>query len=209
MKLIDLSNQIFGKLKVLKRAENRIEPSGRSKVYWLCRCECNIEKEIEASSLKKGKSNSCGCIGKEIMKNLNLSHGMYKSSEYKSWQKMKERCLNPNIERYPQYGGRGIKVCNRWLNSFENFYEDMGDRPSKDHSLDRKDVNGDYTPDNCRWITNQEQHYNKTNTLYVEYNGNKKSLSEMCKMYNLNYKSTWKKYNKGTTFEEILTKNNK
>lgn len=84
----------------------------------------------------------------------------------------------------------------------------MGDKPSKNHSIDRKDVNGDYTPDNCRWATNQEQYYNKTTTLYVEYNGDRKSLSEMCKIYNLNYKSTWKKYNKGLSFEEILTKNN-
>ena len=209
MKLIDLQYKVFGKLTVLKRGENRVEPSGKTKVYWLCRCECGTEKEFEGSSLRQGTSRSCGCVGKERIKNFNLSHNMSKSKEYRAWQKMKERCYNPNIERYPVYGGRGIKVCDRWLESFDNFYEDMGPRPSSKHSIDRIDVNGDYEPGNCRWVTMQEQHYNKRNTLYVEYKNENKSLSELCKIYNLNYKSTWKNYKKGFTFEGILTKNNK
>lgn len=209
MKFKNIEGEFFGKFTVLRRGENRVEPSGKTKVYWLCKCECGSEKEIEASSLREGTSKSCGCVKKENAKNLNLSHGMYRSAQYKAWQKMKERCLNPNVERYPNYGGRGITVCKRWLESFENFYEDMGDKPTPQHSIDRKDVNGNYEKDNCRWVTNQEQHYNKTNTLYVRYKNENKSLSELCKKYHLNYKSTWRQYKKGFTFEQILIKNNK
>lgn len=171
-------------------------------------CECGVEKEFEGSSLRAGTSKSCGCTKKEIAKNINLSHGKYKSPEYRTWVKMKERCYNPNTERYPSYGGRGITVCERWLNSFENFYEDMGKKP-KGYSIERINVDGNYEPNNCKWASSQEQHYNKTNTLYVEYKNENKSLSELCKIYALNYKSVWKQYKKGVTFEEILTKNNK
>ena len=203
MKLIDLTNEVFGKLTVLYRAENRIEPSGRSKTYWKCKCECGVEKEVEASSLRSGTSKSCGCVNKERMGRLNLSHGSSNSFEYKTLVKIKERCYNSNSERYNSYGGRGIKVCDRWLESFENFLEDMGERP-EGYSIERINVDGNYEPENCKWIPLIEQHYNKQNTKFVEYNGNKVSLSKICKELRLPYKTTWKKLNKGITFETII-----
>lgn len=209
MKLIDLQYKVFGKLTVLKRGENRVEPSGKTKVYWLCECECGVEKEYEGSSLREGTSKSCGCVKRKLAKNINLSHNMSKSKEYKAWAKMKERCYNPNTERYLIYGGRGITVCDEWKNSFEKFYEDMGDKPSPQHSIDRINVDGNYEKDNCRWATEKEQALNKRNTLYVEYKNENKPLSELCKNYDLNYKSVWKQHEKGFTFEEILIKYNK
>lgn len=204
MNLIDLTNQTFGKLKVVSRADNRVEPSGRSKVYWLCKCECGNEKEIESSSLRAGTSKSCGCVGRGKIKNLNLSHNKYKTPEYRAYQKMKERCLNKNVDRYKNYGGRGITICDSWLESFQNFYEDMGERPSPEHSLDRKNVNGNYEKENCRWATKNQQDNNKVNTIYVQHNNETKSLSDWCRYYGLNYKSTWKKYKLNNSFEDII-----
>lgn len=157
-KFVDHTGKTFTKWTVIKLSRNKSK-DGRH--LWLCRCECGTEKEVLTNSLTRGRSKSCGCIG-------NKTHGMHKSKEYKSWQSMKERCYNKNNKRYDKYGGRGIKVCERWLESFENFYEDIGDRPSKNHSLERTDVNKDYCLENCTWATystqNRNRRKNKRNT---------------------------------------------
>lgn len=98
---------------------------------------------------------------------------------------MKNRCTNPEVQSYPDYGGRGIKICDRWLNSFENFYEDMGERPSNQHSIDRIDNNGDYEPSNCRWATRTEQNNNKRNIVRLTFNGKEQTLLEWSKELNI------------------------
>ena len=104
-------------------------------------------------------------------------HGKSNTSAYRSWNCMKERCNNPNSSNYRNYGGRGIKICERWLNSFENFYEDMGDRPLN-MTLDRIDNNKNYYKENCKWSTNKQQFRNKTNSRFIEFNGEKACLAE-------------------------------
>lgn len=154
-KYIDLTSQVFGRLTVLERAQTR-----RLKPDWMCRCECGTEKPVNGSDLRGGKIKSCGCLQKEKVGALKYTHGLSQGSEYNIWSCMKRRCENANHPRYKRYGGRGIKVCDRWAASFENFYADMGPRPGLDLSLDRIENDGDYCPENCRWTDAKTQYYN-------------------------------------------------
>ena len=124
---------------------------------WLCRCVCGNQKLVNTGPLTTGKSTGCGC--------WRIKHGSTSkkqpSPEYKAWASMKQRCLNPNTSRYKDYGGRGITICETWLNSFMAFLEDMGTKPSPDHSLDRIDNHGTYNAANCRWATRSQQQLNK------------------------------------------------
>lgn len=139
----------------------------KKKALWLCRCDCGREKVILGESLRAGSTRSCGCKKAEWIAAKKRRHGQSggahgadSTREYQTWQAMKSRCLNRNNADYKNYGGRGIAVCERWL-SFENFFADMGKRPSRVHSLDRLDVNGNYEAANCRWATPQQQRDNQ------------------------------------------------
>lgn len=125
----------------------------------LCRCSCGVEREVHKPHLLRGKSKSCGCYKLE----RTTKHGGTNSPEYHSWQAMKNRCLNPNHPAYHNYGGRGIGICDEWVNDFAKFLEDMGTRLVITQSLDRIDVDGNYEPSNCRWATCVEQNNNKRN----------------------------------------------
>lgn len=163
-RLVDLVGKRFGRWVVLKRV--------KKDRHWLCRCDCGNEVEVHGESLKAGTSTSCGCRRDEVsaknMRELQVrmhaegrggrtTHGMAYSAEHKAWQHMKSRCENLKTAFYENYGGRGIKVSERWRESFANFLTDLGPRPSPEHSLDRIDVNGNYEPGNVRWATRIEQ----------------------------------------------------
>lgn len=140
---------------------------------WLFVCDCGAEKLIFANNVKRGLTKSCGCLNKKLSgargKQLCSTHGMSKTSEYKIWQGMRQRCENENDKDFPNYGGRGIRVCDRW-GSFENFLADMGPRPAG-MSIDRKKVDGNYSPSNCRWATPTTQNRNRRDNLLVERDG--------------------------------------
>jgi hypothetical protein len=158
----DLTGQKFGKLTVKHLSLER-DLGGRCK--WVCLCECGKEKTVMSWNLVAKKTVSCGCQG--VSGKSNLKHGKVKTSEYKSWSSLKERCLNINNPAYPRYGGRGISVCERWLNSFENFYADMGPKPSPSHSIERVENSGNYEPSNCIWATKKKQSQNRRNIKKV------------------------------------------
>lgn len=149
---LDITGDRYGRLTVLGRSDRK----GR----WLCKCDCGRESEPSLGSLRNGSSKSCGCAQRDVASGINRTHGMSRSSEYRIWAGMRKRCYSKKCKSYIDYGGRGIVVCERW-SKFENFYEDMGQRPSPDHSLDRIDVDGNYEPSNCRWATAGEQARNR------------------------------------------------
>lgn len=144
-----------GRLTVIREAGR----SSNGSKLWECSCTCGNTKTVISSSLNSGLVQSCGCLLSEVQGKQTIKHGRTKTREYRSWLAMRQRCYYPNHQYYHLYGGRGISVCDRWKDSFENFYEDMGTCP-KGFSLDRVDVEGDYTPDNCKWSSNSEQGYN-------------------------------------------------
>jgi len=158
--------------------------------YCFCDCLCGTRKLIRIDSLNNGESKSCGCLHREAV----TKHGMKKTKIYHVWAIMLDRCNNPHSIKYPNYGGRGIKVCDRWL-KFENFFTDMGDKPSEEYSLDRINNDGDYTKDNCRWATNKEQSRNKRNNIKCEINGEIKLLIEWCEIYKANYYTVYEVIN--------------
>jgi len=167
----------FNRLTVIKDSLKR---SLSVAVLWECLCDCGNVCKVSGYNLKSGCVKSCGCIKKgkkprEIIKD-NLS-------EYDAYNHIKQRCYNQNDKEYKNYGGRGIKMCNRWLESFENFFSDMGKKPSSKHSIDRFPNNdGDYELSNCRWATKIEQTLNRRCTVLVTHNGVTKNLYEWAKI---------------------------
>ena len=155
MILRDLTNMRFGKLTVLSRTTN----IGRH-TAWGCLCDCGEFVAVRAQSLQLGDTRSCGCLRAEVMTSKQTKHGHYNSLTYHSYRSMLERCNDPECKCFYNYGGRGITVCQRWLDGFENFLADMGVRPA-DKTLDRIDVNGNYEPSNCRWADKFQQARNK------------------------------------------------
>ena len=145
---------------VLKRSETK--PRGHQKpVYWTCQCECGTIKDVQANNLARGVSKSCGCRKSEISRKNATKHGMRFTKEYHSWYSMIKRCHNKNNKDYYLYGQRGISVCKEWRKSFKAFFDHIGYAPSKDHSLDRINNNGNYEPGNVRWATPSQQANNK------------------------------------------------
>ncbi|MDB5937503.1 MAG: uncharacterized protein JWQ01_4847 [Massilia sp.] len=145
--------------------------------YHLCKCDCGKEKLVASSNLAGGKSSSCGCLNRELARTRVTTHGLSKTVEYMTWNRMWTRCTNPKTDRYANYGGRGITVCDRWK-SFENFFEDMGVRPSDNHSIGRKENDGPYSPNNCAWETEEEQNSNKSTSRFIEFDGRRLTVSQ-------------------------------
>lgn len=161
----DITNQKFSRLTAIKRDVEKSQ-------YWHCVCDCGNKCLIRSDCLKNGNTKSCGCLFTEMNKlSKNKRHGMTKTTEYTAWVNMRERCYNSNRPDWGNYGGRGIKVCDRWLESFENFFNDMGKKPHPNLTIERINNNGNYEPSNCKWVTRFKQSNNQRSNIKITYNG--------------------------------------
>lgn len=192
-KLIDLTRQVFGKLTVIERAEKR--PVGKRQVmktYWLCRCDCDNYKVIVGDNLRSGASRSCGCEVVRSTIERSTKHGGDKRGErerlYTIWVHMRGRCNKETDAAYKHYGDRGISICEEWNHSYEAFRNwAVTNGYNDDLTIDRIDVNGNYEPDNCRWIPQSEQTKNTRRNIRVTIGEITHSLKEWCDELNLNY----------------------
>lgn len=196
-KVQDLTGMTFGRWKVLYKANKR----DSNHIYWHCVCSCknHTEKDVRADELKNGNSSSCGCIHSEVMKNLDYSkfrdklitHGKTGTRLYTIWCKVKQRCYNKSHTAYKNYGGRGISMCDEWLQEntgFMNFYNwAVSSGYSYNLTLDRIDNNKNYCPSNCRWATAKEQANNKRTNHYIFVDGIKYTVSELAEMCDIKY----------------------
>lgn len=196
--MLELTGQQFGRLTVLYKT---LERNYAGSVMWFCKCTCNNTLLVSSCNLSTGKTKSCGCLNMERI----VTHGLSGSPEYTAWEGIIQRCTNPNVKNYYNYGGRGISVCDRWLKSFENFYADMGPRPSDDHSIDRYPNNdGNYEPGNCKWSTSKEQLNNRRNNNLVEYNGIIYTSSQLAEKLNINFAVFNSRLNRNWSIERII-----
>lgn len=191
MPMKDLFGRRFGRYLVVE-----IDRRPNGLIFWKCRCDCGVEKSVYGAALRSGQTQSCGCYQKDIMRQR-ATHGMARlksiSPEWEAWSKIRDRCDNPNNPNYDRYGGRGIRVCDRWQDSFENFYADMGERPSGKTSIDRIDNDGPYCKENCRWSDPKEQARNRRSNRVVKYRGREMTLKEASELAGLPYKSVWQR----------------
>lgn len=197
-KFIDLTGKRFFYLTAIKREET-VERKG--KLRWICLCDCGKTVAVITSNLTSGNTKSCGCYHDSGFQNR--KHGMRKSKEYGIWFAMRARCNKPQNKGYADYGGRGIKVCEKW-SIFEEFYKDMGPRP-EGSSLDRIDNDGNYEPENCRWATPKEQSNNQRSSLLIQHMDETMTLKQWCEKLNLSYIKIYRKVQKqGIPFEEAI-----
>lgn len=179
----------------------------RKRVYQ-CRCDCGEERNVVGSNLRNGNSASCGCFKSDQIHDAKFLHGRCQiDPTYLCWSSMRSRCNDANGHKFSRYGGRGIKVCERW-GSFNAFLADMGERPSRLHTLDRKDNNGNYELSNCRWATAKEQGRNRSTTRMVTAFGETKPLIVWIEQYNIDFTMVWKRLARGWTAERALTEPN-
>ena len=197
-KIIDLTGQRFGRLVAMRPTDER----RRGCRVWLCQCDCGLQKAFTGIDLRRCDSKSCGCIV------YTRKHGHAREGgrtpTYCSWQGMINRCTRPTHNRYSRYGGRGIKVCERWLSSFENFLADLGEKPAG-MSLDRIKTDGDYEPGNCRWATSGEQARNTSRNVMLTAFGKTQCVMAWASECGISYSGLVKRLKKGMTVEEAVS----
>lgn len=198
-KFIDITGNKYGLLTVIERVPNAKGGITRFR----CLCDCGNETIVRGSNLKSGAVKSCGC---QLWKNPSSTHRMSKTRIYGIWSSMRQRCSNKNLPSYKNYGGRGISVCDEWNNSFEAFNEwAMSNGYEEGLSIERIDNNGNYCPDNCKWITKSGQANNRRMNKHIEYKGEIHNLSEWCNILGISYSLVHNRMNKlGWSFERAV-----
>lgn len=202
-KALDLTNQTFGRLTVIKLHHVK----NKYRRYWLCKCECGNETVVYVSNLTTGKTTSCGCYVRENIKNgIHMTHGLRNHRLYGIWVNMKTRCYNSKSPKYKRYGGRGIKICDEWLDNFMNFYNWSMDHGYKDDlSIDRINNDGNYEPSNCRWTTAKEQASNKSTTNLITFNGKTQCVKAWTEELGFSKEALRERLKRGWSIEKALT----
>lgn len=191
--------KVFGRLTVVE-----LDSKGTIKApYFICRCDCGAISSVRRDHLRSGATKSCGCLVKETSREVNLRHGHCKTKTYSVWAAMLNRCRNENVKEYPRYGGRGVTVCERW-HLFDNFLADMGVQP-QGLQLDRTDNNGNYSPENCKWVSRSENCNNRRDNKLIEHNGVIKTLSQTAREIGMPPHVLGKRLFRGWDIEKALT----
>lgn len=194
----DLTGQTFNRWTVISFVETK-----KRQRWWLCECECGNQGIVPTSSLRKNISQSCGCLRVDMVKKG--KHGQSRHPLYHTWANMMLRCYKETDRGFHRYGGRGITVCDRW-HSLLAFIEDMGERPSPQHSIDRINNNGNYCPENCRWATKLEQAENRRTTILHTLNGESRSVPDWARQYNVPRHRVYQRLKYGWTLLDALTR---
>lgn len=200
-KFINLTGVRYGKLTAVAYAGCFVIPA-RMLPAWRCVCDCGKEKIIPEDRLKRGGATSCGCNRATHGESSHVVGGV--TPENEAWRQMKSRCFNENHASYERYGGRGITVCERWKDSFENFLADMGRRPSDEHSIERKNNNGNYEPGNCVWATRAEQQSNTRQCVYLTVNGVRDTISGWCRRTGIPLSTLCQRIEKGWAHSDAV-----
>lgn len=172
--------------------------------YWKCVCDCGAEITVAQSSLRRTLTQSCGCLQKERARESNSTHRMSNTSEYRIWCGIIQRTSNVKEVLYEYYGGRGIKVCERWLRSFENFYEDMGPRPGPEYSIERINNERNYCPENCKWSTDVEQNRNRRSNVMITFEDKTMCMTDWAEEKYINLSTLRDRLSRGWSIEKAL-----
>lgn len=200
-KLKEIKGVRFERLVAMERTRNE-----HGDVAWICQCDCGNTVIVRTADLMSGNTKSCGCYKIDGIKNRRTKHKMSRSPLYGVWNTMKSRCCNPKSEKYKNYGGRGITICDEWLHDFQAFYDwAIANGYREDLTIDRKDVNGNYCPENCRWATQKEQASNKTNNRMITLEGETRTLQEWCKITGISPSTVIGRTKRGWPIERALT----
>ena len=201
-KALDLTGQRFGRYTVLEKAPKRA--SGGT--YWVCKCDCGNVREVSTAHLRRGDSKSCGCLRADTCGQMFTTHGLSKHPLHKVWEAMLERCDYPNNKRYRNYGGRGITVCDEWRDDFKTFYDwSIAHGYAEGLTIDRIDVNGDYEPTNCRWVTWKDQSNNTTTNRYITYGNKTQTLTQWSEELGINKTTLRDRLESGWSVEKAFT----
>lgn len=208
-KLIDLTGQQFGRLTVIRIHDGR---NTYNQILWFCECDCGNTINVLSYSLQNHRTKSCGCYRREVSsknKGRSPTHGHKRRGQrtltYSVWTNMKARCYNPSNISYRNYGGRGIAVCERWRKSFENFLNDMGEKPTVYYQIDRIDNEGNYEPDNCRWVTRIQNGRNTRHNRLLTYNGKTQCISAWSEEIGIHTTTLRGRLKRGWSIERAIT----
>lgn len=199
MPMTDIKGKRFGKLTAMHPTASR----KRKAIVWIFACDCGYLVEASGRKVREGSPRSCKTCSVKLQSEKVRTHGMSSTREFRSWQACIQRCVNERYSNYHNYGGRGIKVCERWRNSFMDFLEDMGSRPAG-KSLDRINNDGDYEPSNCCWSSAKQQNNNRRTSLLVEISGVTKTLSQWAELAGIKYETIQDRYRRGYRGEILL-----
>ena len=213
---LNLLGKQFGRLTVIERTDDYVSPKGVHASRWLCKCSCekNTIKAVTTGCLTSGNTKSCGCLCADTIKKFSTKHKQSKKRLYDVFYDMKGRCYSKKFKGYNSYGGRGIKVCNEWLNDFMAFHdwayangykEEVLPNGRNKWTLDRINVNGDYCPENCRWITVQEQAFNRRENRLITYNGKTQTITEWSKELKIHRNTLYNRINSNYSIEKAFT----
>lgn len=198
---VDLTNQRYGRLTIIKYAYSK-----NDRKYWHCKCDCGNEKVISSHDIRLGRTKSCGCLKKENSANMLRTHGATDTRLYHIWCSMKQRCLKPTSNKHKKnYFDRGICICDEWT-VFENFQKWALENGYQDNlTIDRIDNNGNYCPENCRWVDYKTQANNKSSNRLITYNGETKTVAQWADKIGMKYNCLIMRLCNGWTVEEAIT----